>query len=82
MGDSPFTTYAEPTVMWRVRNSDDGRRAYAVVVPRGAKAAAGWLSQGILQESYDFATWHDAVQWMEKKLLTLEAHGWTSDDPA
>src|SRR5216684_4816616 len=70
------STYAEPTIMWRLRNSDDGRDAYSVIVPHGSKATAGWFSQGIPQESSDFATWHDAVRWLEDKLVTLQLHGW------
>jgi hypothetical protein len=67
--------------MWRLRNSDDGRRAYSVIVPRGLKATAGWFNQGITQESRDFETWHDAIQWLERKLVTLQLHGWHVDDP-
>jgi hypothetical protein len=70
------STYAEPTIMWRLRNSDDGRGAYSVIVPHGSKATAGWFSQGTPQESCDFATWHDAVRWLEDKLVTLQLHGW------
>ena len=48
MAQLPFkSTYAEPTIMWRIRNSNDGRRAYSVIVPHGSKATAGWFSQGI-----------------------------------
>ena len=70
------STYAEPTIMWRLRNSDDGRDAYSVIVPHGSKATAGWFSQGIPQESSDFATWRDAIRWLEAKLVTLQLHGW------
>jgi hypothetical protein len=75
------TTYAEPTIMWRARNAKDGRRAYAVIIPRGLRAAAGWLSQGIPQESRDFDTWNDAIRWLEDKLVTLQTHGWQLEDP-
>ena len=67
--------------MWRLRNTTDGRRAYAVVVPHGAKATAGWFSQGIPQESFDFPTWHDALCWLEAKLNTLQRHGWRVEEP-
>jgi hypothetical protein len=75
------STYDEPTVMWRLRNSDDGRRAYAVIVPHGSKATAGWFSQGILQESRGFETWHDAMRWLEDKLATLQMHRWHGENP-
>lgn len=68
--------------MWRVRNAEDNRRGYAVVLPRGSKAVAGWFSQGIPQESRDFATWHDAIVWLDEKLATLQSHGWLLDDPS
>jgi hypothetical protein len=77
----PDSTYAEPTIMWRLRNSNDGRRAYAVIVPRGSKATARWFSQGIPQESFDFATWADALHWVESKLVTLQLHGWDKEEP-
>jgi len=78
----PKSTYAEPTVMWRLCNTDDNRRAFAMIVPHGSKATAGWFSQGIPQESRDFATWHDAITWLEVKLQTLRLRGWRLDDPA
>src|SRR5688572_23553187 len=78
----PKSTYAEPTVMWRLCNTDDNRRAYAMIVPHGSKATAGWFSQGIPQESRDFATWHDAISWLEVKLRALQSRGWRLDDPA
>jgi hypothetical protein len=62
--------------MWRLRNSNDGRSAYAVIVPYGSKASAGWFSQGLLQESRGFATWTEAINWLEEKLVTLQLHGW------
>ena len=74
------STYAEPTVMWRLRNSTDGRRAYSVIVPHGSKARAGWFSQGLPQESRDFATWHGAMRWLDAKLVTLQLHGWHVED--
>jgi hypothetical protein len=70
------STYEEPTVMWRLHNSSDNRRAYSVIVPHGSKATAGWFSQGLLQESRNFATWHDAICWIEEKQVTLQMHGW------
>jgi hypothetical protein len=76
------STYAEPTIMWRLRNAKDGRGAYSVIVPRGSKATAAWFSQGILQESHGFATWHGALRWTEDKLVTLQSHGWHVEDPA
>jgi hypothetical protein len=69
-------TYAEPTIMWRLRNPEDGRRAFSIIIPLGPKATATWFSQGIRQESRDFATWHDAIYWLEKKRVTLRLHGW------
>ena len=72
--------YAEPIVIWRLRNDDDGRRAFSVIVPHGAKAVVGWFSQGLLQESRDFPTWDDALTWLESKSLTLRLHGWHSED--
>jgi hypothetical protein len=73
------STYAEPTIMWRLRNPDDDRRAYSVIIPRGSRASAGWFSQDILQESRDFATWHDAMRWIERKRHALQLHGWRPD---
>lgn len=73
-------TYAEPTVMWRLRHSEDGRGAYSVIVPRRSKITAGWFSQGILQESRDFATYHTAIRWLEHKLEMLQLHGWQVED--
>jgi hypothetical protein len=74
------STYAEPTVMWRLRNEGDARRAYSVIVPRGSKATAGWFSQAILQESREFGTWRDAIHWLDHKRVTLQSHGWRVDD--
>ena len=68
--------------MWRVRNADDNRRGYSVIIPHGSKASAGWFSQKILQESRDFETWHDAIRWLERKRHTLRLHGWQVEDPA
>jgi hypothetical protein len=75
------STYAEPTVMWRLQNSDDGRRAYSVIVPQGSQATAGWFSQGIPQESREFPTWHAAIRWVEAKQVTLQLNGWHVDEP-
>ena len=74
-------TYSEPTIMWRAYNAKDSRRAYAVIVPQGSKAKAGWFSQGIPQESRAFVSWHDAIRWLEAKLVTLELHGWQVEKP-
>ena len=82
MAQLPFkSTYAEPTIMWRIRNSNDGRRAYSVIVPHGSKATAGWFSQGIPQECHDSPTWCDAISWLEAKLVTLQLHGWHVEEP-
>ena len=67
--------------MWRVFNADDGRRGYAVIVPQGATAKAGWFSQGIAQESRAFGTCHAAMRWLAAKLVTLELHGWQVEEP-
>jgi hypothetical protein len=75
------STYAEPTLMWRLVNVSDGRRGFSLIVPNGANATAGWFSQGLLHESYDFETWHDAMCWLDDKLATLQCHGWQVDDP-
>ena len=66
--------------MWRLRNIRDHRRAYSLIVPNGSKAAAAWFSQGILQESRSFSTWHYALRWLEDKLETLQMYGWRLDD--
>ena len=66
--------------MWRLRNSADGRRAYSVIVPHGSMATAGWFSQGILQESRAFTTWHDALCWLDHKFKTLTSHSWQPED--
>jgi hypothetical protein len=76
----PRSTYAEPTLIWRLRNGEDGRRAYSVIVPQGTKATAGWFSQGILQESHAFANWHDAICWLETKLEILKLHAWVDEE--
>ena len=67
--------------MWRICNVKDGRRAFAVIVPQGSKAKAGWFSQGIPQESRAFASWHAAMRWLEAKRLTLELHDWHLEEP-
>ena len=74
------TTYAEPTIMWRLKNIRDGRHAYAVIVPHGLQATAGWFSQGLPQESRHFQTWTHAIGWLHKKRLTLEDHGWSLEE--
>ena len=66
--------------MWRIYNTTDGRRAFAVIVPHGSTAKAGWFSQGILQESGAFVSWHAAMCWLEAKLVTLELHDWHLED--
>ena len=76
------STYAEPTVMWRLRNTNDGRDAYSVIVPNGSRATAAWFSQGILQESHGFVSWFGALRWVDNKLATLQSHGWHVEDPA
>ena len=68
--------------MWRLHNPVDDRRAYSVIIPHGSKATAGWFSQGIAQESREFATWHDAIRWVEDKLAMLQLHGWHLEYPA
>ncbi len=67
--------------MWRICNTTDGRRAFAVIVPQGSKAKAGWFSQGIPQESRAFVSWHAAMCWLEAKLVTLELHDWHLEEP-
>ena len=67
--------------MWRICNTADGRRALALIVPRGSKAKAGWFSQGILQESGVFVSWHAAMCWLEAKLVLLELHDWHLEEP-
>src|SRR4051794_38809685 len=73
------STYAEPTVMWRLCNSDDGRHAFAVIVPHGTEATAGWFSQGIPQEAHHFPTWLEAMEWINDKFVILRLHGWYAD---
>ena len=75
------STYSEPTIMWRIYNTTDGRRAFAVIVPQGSTAKAGWFSQGIPQESRTFVSWHGAMRWLEAKLVTLELHDWHLEEP-
>jgi hypothetical protein len=67
--------------MWRIYNTTDGRRAFAVIVPQGSQAKAGWFSQGIPQESRAFVSWHAAMRWIEAKLVTLELHDWHLEEP-
>jgi hypothetical protein len=74
------TTYAEPTVMWRLRRADDGRRGYSVIIPFGPKATAIWYINGIVIECCDFATWHGALYWLEKTRLTLRVSGWDREE--
>ena len=74
------STYAEPTIMWRLRHSDDGGRAFSVIIPLGSRATAAWFSRGACQESRDFATWHDALYWLEKTRLTLRLSGWAREE--
>ena len=67
--------------MWRIYNTTDGRRAFAIIVPQGSKAKAGWFSQGIPQESGAFTSWHAAMCWLEAKLVTLKQHDWHLEEP-
>jgi hypothetical protein len=32
------------------------------------------------QEAREFATWHDAMRWLDDKRATLQLHGWRVDD--
>jgi hypothetical protein len=70
------STYAEPTVMWRLRHKD-GRVASAIIVPQGVKAYAGWFILGRLEEARYCATWHDAIVWIEHVRVRLAAAGWS-----
>jgi hypothetical protein len=69
------STYAEPTVMWRLRHKD-GRVANAIIVPQGVRAYAAWFILGHLEQGRHCATWHDAVIWIEQVHLTLKTCGW------
>lgn len=72
---TPIFTYAEPTVMWRLRHKD-GRVANAIIVPQGARAYAAWFILGHLEQGQHLESWHDAITWIESVRLTLKSEGW------
>jgi hypothetical protein len=69
------STYAEPTVMWRLRHKD-GRVASAIIAPQGVKAYAGWFILGRLEEARHCDSWHSAITWVEQVRLRLTSSGW------
>ncbi len=73
------STYAEPTIMWRLRRTD-GAGAHAVIIPHGSAASAIWFAEGQPQASQDFATWHDAIYWLDCELARLLLLGWRVAD--
>jgi hypothetical protein len=69
-------TYAEPTVMWRLRHRD-GRTAHSLIIPSGSKATAIWFISGAAQKARDFRTWRGAIDWLNDERATLETSGWS-----
>ena len=74
-----YSTYAEPTIMWRLRRAD-GCGAHAVIIPHGTAASAMWFSEGKPQGCRDFLTWHDAIYWLDCELAQLLLVGWQVED--
>jgi hypothetical protein len=70
------STYAEPTIMWRLRNRD-GRTAHALIVPSGSRATAIWFISGEAQKAREFRTWRGAIDWLNDARTTLETSGWS-----
>ena len=70
-----YTTYAEPTIMWRLRRAD-GCGAHALIIPHGNAATAMWFAEGKPEESRDFTNWHDAIYWLDCELAKLLLVGW------
>ena len=70
------STYAEPTVLWRLRNMD-GRVAHSLVIPAGTKATALWFIGSTPQKARDFRNWRGAIDWLNDERATLETSGWS-----
>jgi hypothetical protein len=70
------STYAEPTVMWRLKHRD-GRTAHSLIIPSGSKATAIWFISGAAQKARDFRTWRGAIDWLNDERATLETSGWS-----
>jgi hypothetical protein len=75
-GVTDKSTYAEPTVMWRLRHRD-GKTAHALIVPTRSKASAIWFISGAPQKARDFRTWRAAIEWLNDERATLETSGWS-----
>ena len=68
-------TYSEPIVLWRLQHPD-GRKAHAVIVPRGCDNCAAWLINERPEEARDFNEWDAALRWLDATRFTLGQSGW------
>jgi hypothetical protein len=76
---TPKNTYSEPTVLWRLKR-EDGRKARALVVPRGFDTCAAVFINERPEDVKDFKEREDALRWLEMQRSCLHADGWQSPD--
>jgi hypothetical protein len=72
MGQTPVSTYDEPTVMWRMRRRD-GQTTHAVIRLKGRRAWVLWFLNGRPLGRRDFDDWASAIRWCDQ----MRAQNWT-----
>lgn len=72
-------TYPEPAGLWQLRHPD-GRKAHAVIVPRGFDTCAAVIIDDTPEEAKDFTEWEDAFKWLAEIRRSREGDGWRQID--
>ncbi len=72
-------TYAEPTILWRMRHPD-GFRAHATVIPGAPDSTLTWYIDGEMVRAENFTEWESALRRAEEVKAAFAQTGWTIEE--
>ncbi len=75
----PERTYAEPTVIWRMRHPD-GFRAHATLIPGTPASTLSWYVDSEMVRAENFNEWAMALARAEEIKAAFAQNGWTTEE--
>ncbi len=72
-------TYAEPTILWRMRHPE-GFRAHAAVIPGTPASTLTWYIDGEMVRAENFGEWDAALARAEEVKAAFGKTGWALDE--
>ncbi len=72
-------TYAEPTILWRMRHPD-GFRAHATVIPGSPASTLTWYIDGEMVRAENFAEWEAALVRADEVKAAFAQTGWLAEE--